>query len=159
MTPPRKGQSRPATGRRRSGSRLDQGLRRETGGSPSGGRAKLRRLLRGLRGRGAAAPAEDGVERRRQVPGLRVLAEVEEDALAPVDVGVELLDEALDRVQFLLARKGHQLGGDLRSLERRLVDLGEFTGGGRAGRQIALGGFGVSAGASRTCACTSVSLS
>ncbi len=53
---------------------------------------------------------------------LRVLAEVEEDPLAPVHVGVQLLDEAPDRVQLLLARVDDQrVGAPLRHDERRAV--------------------------------------
>ncbi len=49
------------------------------------------------------ATSENRVHRRGQVAGLRVLAEVEEDPLPPVDVGIQLFDEPPDRVELLLA--------------------------------------------------------
>src|SRR6185295_12581520 len=97
---------------------------------------------RGGRGRSRAAP-EDGVQRGREIPRLGVLGEVEEDALATVDVRVELLDEARDGFHLLFARVDDEgvraplrhdersaVGGALIPTRRRLTS----GGGGRARR-------------------------
>ncbi len=120
---PRRPSSGPPTRapRRRPCRWLDQRLRRGARRSRRSGRSPQRgRRLRGLLRGGSGATAEDRIHRRRQVPRLRVLAEVEEDSLAPIHVGIQLLDETPDRVQLLLARVDDQrVGAPLRDDERR----------------------------------------
>ena len=121
------------------------------------GRHRSRRVSEMLRGadqrllgagdrRAAVAAAVDRVERRGEVPRLGVLREVDEDALAAVDVHVQLLDQPPDDLHVLLARVDHQrvgaaLGHDQRPLAGRPLRCrpgraraaGRGGGGGTAG--------------------------
>src|SRR5262249_14252303 len=68
--------------------------------------------------RAARAPV-DGLEGRREVLGFAVLDEVDEDALAAVDVHVELGHELEDEIHLRLAGVDHQrVGPALRHDER-----------------------------------------
>src|SRR5262249_58987437 len=70
----------------------------------------------------AAGASVDGLEGRREVLGLTILDEVDEDALAAVDVHVELGHELEDEIHLRLAGVDYQrVGPALRHDERRLV--------------------------------------